>query len=381
MRRYDIGSGILLILSIIHFALAAPLSVQEKRQKRVDVVNIPKDVITVLGRRWEEDLEKLGEEYLKTGGKPVESSDSTLSSSSAPSGSDHGSTNVVQPPAPNPALTTTNPDLLTEPSSCSSSKWARGNCLGVSWSNLWSAIGDDGVRGDVRPASPEESDQAHQHQVDPGNPPSTSGYTPSLPEPKHESEVLTNPPPPPSSKLDYESTNVVQAPAPNPASSKANPDQTWDFIPSYKGGHVLNWPQYTSSSSGYDSDLEFMRAHAPPPPNHPLPSIDSDLSTNPDLDWNHLTNLEDSPLPRPASPKEFDQAHKYQADDVNRPSTSGHAPSPPEPEHEAGTPPLPNLGSPKEPEDEVDPGPLPNPDPEPALNHQSSNADSQPVDP
>src|SRR6266576_7365827 len=144
MRRYDIISGILLILSIIDFALAAPVSVEEKRQERVDVVHIPKDVITVLGKRWEEDLEKLGEEYLKMGGKPVESSSSALS------GPDHGSTNVVQPPAPNPASSTANPDPLMEPSSCSSSrsKWARGNCLRVSWAKVWSSMGGDGLHDD-----------------------------------------------------------------------------------------------------------------------------------------------------------------------------------------------------------------------------------------
>ena len=106
MRRYDIFSGILLILSIIDFALAAPIPVQEKRQACVDVVHMPRDAITVLGQRGAEDLDKLAsltEEYLKTSGKPVESSDAHGSSSSAPPGPDIGSTNVVQAPVPNPA--------------------------------------------------------------------------------------------------------------------------------------------------------------------------------------------------------------------------------------------------------------------------------------
>ena len=158
MRRYNIVSGILLFLSIIDFALAAPVSMQEKRQEHVDVVHMPKDVITVLEERWEEDLEKLGEEYLKTGGKPVDSSSSTAS------GPDHGSTNVVQPPVvPNPASSTTNPEPLTEPSSCLSSTssregmQARGNCLGVQWSEVWAALREDdsnnaGFRADgIRP--------------------------------------------------------------------------------------------------------------------------------------------------------------------------------------------------------------------------------------
>ena len=141
MRRYDIVSGILLILSIIDFALAAPVSTQEKHQKIADVAQIPKNVITMSGKRWEEDLGKLGEEFLKTGDNPVVSSDLHPSSGSAPSGlGDPGSTtNVVQPPAaPNLASSSaTNQDLSS--SGCSSSKsskgglWARGSC----WSSLF----------------------------------------------------------------------------------------------------------------------------------------------------------------------------------------------------------------------------------------------------
>jgi hypothetical protein len=114
MRRYNIVvSGILLILSMIDFALAAPVLVQEKRQTFVDVVHIPKDVITVLGKRWEEDF---WEEYFNT----LENLESSSSSSSSLSEPDHGSTNVVQAPArPNPASSTANPDPLMERSVCS----------------------------------------------------------------------------------------------------------------------------------------------------------------------------------------------------------------------------------------------------------------------
>jgi len=140
MRRYDIVSGILLILSIIDFALAAPVSAQEERRARVDVAHVPKDVTTVLGKRGGEELEKLAEEYFKTWGKPVESSDAHALSSSALAGSgDHGSTNVVQAPAPNPASSTANPDPLMDPSSCSSSTssmHARGGCLSA-LKELW----------------------------------------------------------------------------------------------------------------------------------------------------------------------------------------------------------------------------------------------------
>ena len=102
MRRYNIVvSGILLIFSINGFALAAPILLQEKHQARVDVVHIPKesDVITVVENRGKGGLEK-PEEYLNSMRNPFEASDGHASSSSAPPGSDHGPTNVVQAPAP-----------------------------------------------------------------------------------------------------------------------------------------------------------------------------------------------------------------------------------------------------------------------------------------
>jgi hypothetical protein len=60
MRRYNIISRILLILTVITFALAAPVLVQEKRQACGDKVHVPEDVITVLGKRTrEQDLDML----------------------------------------------------------------------------------------------------------------------------------------------------------------------------------------------------------------------------------------------------------------------------------------------------------------------------------
>ena len=51
MRRYDIVFGIILILYIIDFALAAPVLVQEKRQAYADVVHTPKGARTALRKR------------------------------------------------------------------------------------------------------------------------------------------------------------------------------------------------------------------------------------------------------------------------------------------------------------------------------------------
>jgi hypothetical protein len=75
MRRYNIVSRILLILTVIAFALAAPVLVQDKHQARVDVVQLPEDVITVLGKRiLEEDLDVLWDgwwHYVNVLGEPA----------------------------------------------------------------------------------------------------------------------------------------------------------------------------------------------------------------------------------------------------------------------------------------------------------------------
>jgi hypothetical protein len=105
MRRYYIVSGILLILPIIDFALAAPVLVQEKRQAGVDVAHISEDSIIMLGKRggefdeWLEHLNQFENQFAK----PKESSAARPSSSSPPSGPDHGQMDVQQPlPASNP---------------------------------------------------------------------------------------------------------------------------------------------------------------------------------------------------------------------------------------------------------------------------------------
>lgn len=137
MRLRDILTGTLLILSIIDLDLAAPVPVQGGIQAHDDEVHIPKNLTTVLEKRWDEELEKLAEGYFKTSGKPIDQSGEH--SSSQP---DHGPTNVVQPPEPNQASSTTNPDQASMEPSCSPSSSsiqglsARGNtfrktCLGL----------------------------------------------------------------------------------------------------------------------------------------------------------------------------------------------------------------------------------------------------------
>ena len=115
MRQCDIFSGILLIFSIIDFAFAAPILVQEKRQECVDVVHMPKDMISVLGKRGD-TVGDLLDELDWTVEEQDASSKAHESSSSVPSGPDHGSTSVVQAPPPNAASPTANPNPLMRPS-------------------------------------------------------------------------------------------------------------------------------------------------------------------------------------------------------------------------------------------------------------------------
>jgi hypothetical protein len=135
--RYDVVSRILLVLSIIDFALAVPVLVQEKHQACVDAVHIPKDVVTTLGKRGDDELEKLLEKYFNAMGKLVESSGPHASLSSASLGPDHGPTNVVQAPASNPASSTADLDPyypVMEPSSPSWTVPMQG-----SWGNRFNA--------------------------------------------------------------------------------------------------------------------------------------------------------------------------------------------------------------------------------------------------
>ena len=312
MRRYDIFSGILLIFSIIDFALPAPVPVREKHQACVDLVHIPRDAITMLGRRGEEDLGKfasLAEEYLKTSGKPVESSDAHVSSSSAPPGPDlgstnvvqapvpnpvssdahapsssaplgpdHGSTNVVQAPAPNPASSTANPNPLMEPSSPAFESEALSDSEDYEW------------------FKPEGHDAIHRLL-----------NTPTSPDHGLDHELSSAPPGP-----DHGSTGVVQAPEPNPASSTANPN------PLVESSSESSEPEPASSSM---SDSESKWLFEPESPNefkstgwsaqlNPKKRPWTDMDPDPDFDWDHWMAF----VNRPSPPKEFGQADGYQAD-------------------------------------------------------------------
>jgi hypothetical protein len=194
MRRYDIVFVILLILSIIDFALAAPVLAQEKRRPRVDVMQIPKDEITVLGKRWDdEELQRMMKplkEYTMGRPTPVESTDTHAPSSSAPPRPDHGSMNDVQAPATNP-----------RPSKDPDFDW-----------DYWTNLEDEPQPKRPKLASSKEFGQAHDGQVvhaQQPNPDSSNwfGLPDLLPPPKQ---------PDPSSSREFGQVVHVQRPNPGP---------------------------------------------------------------------------------------------------------------------------------------------------------------------
>ncbi|KAI0271908.1 hypothetical protein BGY98DRAFT_186380 [Russula aff. rugulosa BPL654] len=116
MRRYDMVFAILLILpSSTSLSRFLYWYREQKRQTYVNVEHIPRDVITVLGKRGSEEMERLIKEFIGTWKSLVESSDAHASSSSAPPVPDHGSMNEVNAPAPNPAPSPANPNPLMDP--------------------------------------------------------------------------------------------------------------------------------------------------------------------------------------------------------------------------------------------------------------------------
>ena len=135
MRRYITVALILLILSAIDFALAVPVQITEKCQVCADVVHVPKDAITVLGKRgdrWKEMVDLFenfdrwwaGAPYtarppsvsapLKSGGSMQAHAPPPSPASSTES--DQGiELSVWHPPTPSPALSTESDSGLKPP--------------------------------------------------------------------------------------------------------------------------------------------------------------------------------------------------------------------------------------------------------------------------
>ena len=356
MRLYDIVSGILLILSVIDFALAAPVLVQEKRQAWVDVVHLPKDVITVLDKRGDEELEKLAAEYFNSWERPIDSSDGHASSSSAPLGPDHGSTDVVQAPGPNPPSSTGNSGPLTEPSSPSSIAPTSGSFedrFNAAWDNVLSNKGSDA--SPERILIPGSSEYGLDYEL-------TGAHAPN-PNPNPNPDFDDDPlPPPPRPALPQQNGFSPEHPEEyvqlsSSPSTDADPDfwNPWTAV----DGPLLSSPrpglaqeygfapeQVESPRPSTDPDPDFDWNHwnsmslddhdpLPPSPRPALPPNPRPL-TGPDPNFdNHWTSLGDPlpPSPRPALAKEDALAPEHQMENVQQPNPGPSSSPPPEPDH------------------------------------------------
>jgi hypothetical protein len=315
MRRYDIVSGILLIIPIVDFALAAPVLVQEKRQTYIDVEHLPHEVISVLEKRGSEEIEKMVEEFFGPWGKPIESSDAYASSSSAPPGPYHGPTNVAEAPANPGPLMYNGDDELHEPlyHTPAQSEYGSDHELTGPHAPPPNPPSTDSYF-DLnywfpplpRPSSPEEFGQAHGHQVEDVQQPNPGDsyfdlnyWFPSPPRPAllkefgqaHENQV----------------ENVQQQPKPGPS---ADSDFDWNYWMNLKDTPPPRPALPKESGQAHENQVENLQQPKP------VPSADSDF------DWNHwmnIVNSEDPPPPRPPLPKESGQGHEDQAGNLQQP--------------------------------------------------------------
>ena len=184
MRQYNVIFGILLILSTIDFALTAPIRGQENRQTYGDAV-LPRDVITVSEKRAPAGDEELKQavEYMRK----MRLGNQQASSSSAPSGPEHGSMSDVQGSssaqpvpehestsnsAPNSAPSTDNPNPLVEPTSPSSTETlSSGHGSDTEYWRYWNGLEDTGNQEghDYQPGavlSQQVNDVTHGTQMD-----------------------------------------------------------------------------------------------------------------------------------------------------------------------------------------------------------------------
>jgi hypothetical protein len=233
MRRYHIVSGILLILPIIDFAVAAPVLVQEKRQTRVYVEHTPEDAITILGKRGNEldELTKLFPLYEDHFAQ--ESPAARPSSSSPPSGPDHGSTDVGEP------LPSIPEDWSPEPPSPES----------------LTGSGYEMMEGDVLhgPSSPASSTMSDAQNPGPSTESDHLGMDAPLPSPMYPTwfhpDNLNNLP-------------GAHAPRPNLGPSNAGPSTVFD------SDHRLvveEPPSRPASPTEFDADHEYQVVHPPLP--------------------------------------------------------------------------------------------------------------------
>ena len=322
MRRHDLVTGILLLLSIIDFALTAPVLVQEC-QACIDVVHIPKDVVTVLGRRGGDELGNVVLDYFKMLEEPVESSDAHAPSGSAPPGIDHEpANNVKQAPGTDPASSTANPGLSMEPSRPSSTASSVKGLLGDGSSDGRWSLSNEGD-GELHDVPLDEYifghglKSANWHVLHKDTKPSTEdsekfdwGFLKGPTSPKEFGQAPEN-----------QAGHDAQQLNPEPADSYLN----WDY---WKNHEVIP-PTNPRLTTKLDSNPNLMIAYQQPT------GLTTKLDSNPNLMAAHLPTEAENVV-------------------VNPPPSPG-AGSPTDSEHEAVTSPSLDTGSPTDPESQSQP--------------------------
>jgi hypothetical protein len=254
MRRYDTISGILLILSIIDFAVAAPVLVQEKCQPGVDAVYIPEDAITMLGKRGDE-LVKFFLAHEDHFAKPEVSSAARPSTSFPPSGSNRAQMGVKQPPPPSPKL-----DSPPAPPGPASSTMSDAD---------YELVGAHDAPLKPGPSTESYHDLTGMHapQLSPVLPTwflTDHGYSgPHASQPNPGRLVAEEPPSRPASPIQFDAGHeyeLVRPPSPSPGSAPAT-ESDYEMVGVPPPGAVSSTNR-GRRSMGADSRLENLRVHA-----------------------------------------------------------------------------------------------------------------------
>ena len=220
MRRYYIVSGILLILPIIDFTVAAPVLIQEKRHVGVDVVHIPEDAITLLGKRGDaDDLDELLRIYEDHFAKPEESS--AARPSSAMSDADYELVDAHAPP--NPGTSTESghelPEVHAPPPTQVFPTWFHPDHADYGLMGAHSSLPNVGP-SNPRPSTEFDSDQKLPVEEQPSKP-----APPTKIDRDHEYQVVHPPTPSPGSSSSTESDHEMVDVPPSSSVSSTNPDR------------------------------------------------------------------------------------------------------------------------------------------------------------
>lgn len=215
MSRYKIVPLILLILSVINFALAVPVLIPEGEKVPVDVAHVPKDTITVLGKRGLGDdlgkLDKLFGNFGKWWGEDPESSTLYPPLSSEPLESNHGSGSMQEHAPPMNPESSTESNWYPGPLAPHSPTHSTASSSGSDYGDEWLPGIEESDSGDHKPMrisepnNPVSDPQREEVNVGHDAPP-----VDSVPGPLTESGPSHTLPSGPSSESESESASPVR---------------------------------------------------------------------------------------------------------------------------------------------------------------------------